>query len=263
MSQRTAMPCVLLSALLVTTAPVAWAQEEDELTFDDADLFFELNDTDGDLGIQSTIDGEAWRQLEIEDPDDRRLLDVVASSSLRRQGLTEINFESAEPTFDELAPEEFFERFPEGTYDIEARTLESEALEAEVDLTHLLPAPPDNVTIAGEDAVEGCDDVDPPTISEGDAVIDWDPVEVSHPEIGRTNEPIDVTLYQVFVEYDREDDEPSELVYQFDVPPDVTSVTVSADIIQLAGEFEGSKFEIITREASGNLTSIESCFEVE
>ena len=60
-----------------------------------------------------------------------------------RQGLTEIFFESAEPTFDELSPEEFFRRFPEGDYEIEGITLEGEELESEVELTHVMPAPPE------------------------------------------------------------------------------------------------------------------------
>src|SRR5262245_43226746 len=98
--------------------------DEEETAFDEAYLFFELNDTDGDLGIHSLIDGDAWKRLEIDDPNDVRMLDVLVRGRLRRQGLTEVFFESAEPPFDELSPEKFFKRFPEGVYDFSGRTLD-------------------------------------------------------------------------------------------------------------------------------------------
>ena len=86
-----------------------------------AELFFELNDTDGDLGIHADIDGGPWTSLEIEGPGERKLLHIVSKSRLRLQGLTQLAFESAEPSFDELDPADFFLRFPEGNYEIEAR----------------------------------------------------------------------------------------------------------------------------------------------
>src|SRR3970282_2932761 len=60
---------------------------------------------------------------------------------LWRQGLTELFFESTEPPFDELPPARFFKRFPEGTYEIEGRTLDGLELESEVDISHTMPAP--------------------------------------------------------------------------------------------------------------------------
>ena len=59
---------------------------------------------------------------------------------LRRQGLTEIFFEGAEPSFDELPPATFFGRFPEGIYDVEGVTLDGEGRESEVEITHRMPA---------------------------------------------------------------------------------------------------------------------------
>ena len=117
----------VLALILGTAAPELWADDE-EIPFDEAELFFELNDTDGDLGIHALIDGDAWKKLEIEDPRERKMLTVHVQGRLRRQGLTEIFFESAEPTFDELSPEDFFKRFPKGTYEIEGTTLEGEEL---------------------------------------------------------------------------------------------------------------------------------------
>ncbi|MCP4984459.1 MAG: hypothetical protein GY935_28645, partial [Gammaproteobacteria bacterium] len=135
---------VLVTALSTSTLALA-NDNDDEVPFDEARLFFELNDTDGDLGIHGKIDGDEWKYLEIEDPRDRKMLNVWVRGRLRRQGLTELFFESAEPTFDELDPETFFRRFPEGEYDIEGMTLDGEERESEVYLSHVIPAAPDNV----------------------------------------------------------------------------------------------------------------------
>ena len=122
-----------LALVLTSTVPMVWADDDDdEIPFDEAHLFFELNNTDGDLGIHALIDGDAWKKLEIEDPRERKMLDVRVSGRLGRQGLTEIFFESAEPTFDELSPKKFFRRFKEGIYEVEGKTLEGKELESEV-----------------------------------------------------------------------------------------------------------------------------------
>ena len=83
------------------------------------------------------VDGEPWKYLSVEDPNGRHMLNIRVRGRLRRQGLTELAFESAEPTFDELTPDEFFERFPEGQYDIEGVTVDGEELESETEITHL------------------------------------------------------------------------------------------------------------------------------
>lgn len=234
---------------LAIAAPTAQGAE-----FSEAELYLELNDTDGDLGIHSSIDGEAYKSLEIEDPRGRRILLIRASGRLARQGLTQLFFESAEPSFDELDPEKFFLRFPEGKYEIEAKTLEGEELEAEVELSHVLAAPPDNITINGIPAAEDCDSVPLPSVSEP-VVIDWDPVTTSHPEIGKTG-PVDIVRYQFFVEQ-------GDLKFSVDLLPDtvdVTQFTVPSEIIALGNTNESFKFEIIARTATGNNTAIENCF---
>ena len=63
--------------------------------------------------------------------------------------MTENFFESAEPTFDELTPEEFFLRFPEGPYKISGRATDGRKLESIDEFTHLMPAPPENIDGAG------------------------------------------------------------------------------------------------------------------
>jgi hypothetical protein len=254
---------VWLSVLLAIVVPLilgagtAVTQDDDdneESPFDEARIFFELNDTDGDLGIHALIDGDAWKRLEIEDPRGDNLLNIFVRGGLRRQGLTEIFFESAEPPFDELAPRRFFHRFPEGTYEIEGVTLDGEELENEVEVTHVMPAPPGNILISGKAAAQNCD-VDPlPSVSDP-VTISWDPVTHSHPEIGKEGN-IEVVRYQLVVERE----EPTLLVFSVDLPPTVTAFQIPSDFIALGTEF---KFEILVREASGNQTAVESCFEIE
>ncbi len=131
MNPRFLSLCAGVSALLAApTAVFADDDDDEEIPFEVAEVFFELNNTDGDLGIHALIDGDAWKRLRIEDINERRVLSVNVRGRLRRQGLTEIFFESAEPTFDELPPPTFFSRFPEGTYEISGRTLEGDELES-------------------------------------------------------------------------------------------------------------------------------------
>ena len=253
------LPIFLVAAVVfwgAAATPKLWAGHHDgeEIPFDVAVIFFELNNTDGDLGIHALIDGDAWSKLKIEDPYERTILSIKVKGNLQNQGLTELFFESAEPTFDELSPEEFFNRFPEGIYEIEGLTLERDKLESEVELTHLMPAPAGNVRVSGIAAAENCD-VEPLPVVSQPVIISWDPVTGSHPYLGRTGEAIEVDRYQVVVEQ-----EELGLDFSVNLPPYVTELEIPAGFIALGEEF---KFEILVREESGNQTAIESCFVVE
>jgi hypothetical protein len=141
------------------------------------------------------------KKLKIYDPHEKRMLGIeVNGHRLRRQGLTEIFFESAEPSFGELSSQTFFPRFSEGRYEVEGVPLDDQELESETQVTHLLPAPPANISISGVPTAENCD------------------------------------------------------------ADDVTEVEMPAGFIALGDEF---KFEILVREANGNQTAIESCFETD
>lgn len=249
---------VAIVAFLLAVAPAAWARVNNgEIPFDEAELFLELNHTDGDLGIHSKVDGGPWTNLKIIDRDDETMLGVWLEGRLWSQGLTELFFESAEPPFDELDPRTFFDRFPEGEYEFTGKTHDNEMLESETELTHLLPAPPDNIRISGLIAAEDCDADDLPEV-DGDepVVISWEPVTHSHPDLGRTGERIEVVKYEVVVERE----EPSLLIFSVDLPPSVSEIEIPAGFIELGEEF---KFEILVQEASGNRTAVESCFEVD
>lgn len=232
------------------------SDDEKEVPFAEAVVLAELNDTDGDLGFHASIDGDAWRLLEIEDPGERVILRIRGRGRLRRQGLTQLFFESAEPTLDELTPEAFFARFPEGEYEVSGLATDGSELESDAVFTHLLPAPADGITVSGvsidPDLVD-CDEP-PPMVSEP-VVIAWDPIVSSHPEIGRTGEPVEIVRYQLVVERE----EPTLLIYSVDLPPTSTELEVPTGFTALGEVF---KFEILAREASGNQTAVESCFEI-
>ena len=178
---------------------------------------------------------------------DRIILSVSAQGRMRRQGLTEISFESAEPPFDELAPADFLERFPEGTYDIEATTLDGEELESEVKITHVLPGPPKFKF----PPLAPCDE---PVVVTAPVTISWHAVTKSHPAIGKPNRPIEVARYEVDME--RLD---SDLSVFFELPPNVTSVPVPWKLTSTPGVV---KVEVLVKAEDGNRTAEESCFRI-
>ena len=68
---------------LALSSQAGFAQSGPE--FEVAQIFLELNHTDGDLGIHGLIDGEAWRSLEIEGPGENELLNVWLRTALRNR----------------------------------------------------------------------------------------------------------------------------------------------------------------------------------
>ncbi len=253
--------------LAIAAAAVSGGVAADEETpFDEAFIFFELNHTDGDLGIHGKIDGGPWTSMKIEDPRERPLMFVRPRSRIARQGMTELFFESAEPTFDELAPAKFFRRFPEGIYEVAGWSRDLGQLESETLVTHTMPAPPEP-TVNGEPMALVCDDEDPDydaTETSGPVTIAWPAVTMSHPEADGAGAgvqppiPVEIHNYEVVVETDIEiGDEEFATVMSVILPPDVRSMTIPAEFLAQSDEF---KYEILAREASYNQTAVESCF---
>jgi hypothetical protein len=120
---------------------------------DEAQVFIEWNSTDTDFGIQFFWDGDAWGRMKVASPQGRTVLQVKASHELAQQGLTEGFFESDEPPASVLSMEAFFARFPEGTYEFEGRSLEGDVLVGEAEFSHVLAAPPMNLSPAAGSVV--------------------------------------------------------------------------------------------------------------
>jgi hypothetical protein len=170
---------------------------------------------------------------------------------LARQRLTQLGLESAEPPFDELAPRRFFRRFPEGIYEITARTGDGTELTRQVTLSHVLAAPPSGILISGVPAAESCDGALPSVPAGVSVPIDWNPVTTSHPRLGAPG-AIEIARYQFFVEQ-------GTVKLGVDLPPAITEFEVPPDLVSPGVV----KFEIIATTTTGNNTAVESCFLVE
>ncbi|MFN2431469.1 MAG: fibronectin type III domain-containing protein [Gemmatimonadota bacterium] len=235
-SRRVAAPGILPAvAALVTLVCVAAPELQGQVRFAVTEIRIEVNATDGDAGIQVDLDGEAWREVTIFSPDGRRLLVVGAEGNLEKLGLTELFFESEEPSFDELPLRDLLRMFPEGEYRFVGRTVEGERIVGVATLTHDIPAGP--VILSPREGQR----VDP-----DHTVIVW--VPVTRPQ------GIEIVRYQVIVERE----EPTPLQFSVDLPASVTSVTVPPEFLQPGTEYD---FEVLAIEAGGNQTITESSFE--
>lgn len=216
--------------------PPTGALEQQEPAMEDADahlgggvpldvtrVFFEFNATDNDLGFQLMLDGEPWRRLRVFDPNNDRILDFDASGPLRELGLTELVFESAEPS-----PEEVLALFPPGEYRFAGASVENERLQGSAILSHVLPPAPVFVN-PSEDEV-----VDPE-----DFVIEWQ-------EIGG------LEGYEVIVE---NADTGASMTVQLD--GDATSLGVPDEFLDEDTEY---KVEILSISPNGNKTISEVTF---
>ncbi|MGH7834902.1 MAG: hypothetical protein ACREQK_14765, partial [Candidatus Binatia bacterium] len=151
MKRRVRMLSVFLvaTAALILSAAAAEARAKknrQEMPFSAARIIIEFNSSAnegvGDVGVQVFLDGEPWQWVKIESPDGRKILDIRTSGSLRKQGLTELFFESSEPSLDEVPLDVFLARFPAGEYEFEGKTIDGIELEGKATLTHVIPAGP-------------------------------------------------------------------------------------------------------------------------
>jgi hypothetical protein len=135
--------------------------------FADAQLFFELNSTDNDLGLQIFLDtDDGWKRVRVLDPSRRGLIEFEADGRLSQLGITELRFESAEPS-----PEEVLALFPPGEYRFRGRTVEDDQLASNATLSHDFPPAPTITPSNGEV-------VDPRNL-----VVEWNAPEAEKVEI--------------------------------------------------------------------------------
>ena len=203
----------------------------------EASIFFEENTTDGDLGIQFFMDGDAWDHVIIFDPTWRRFVDVKVRGRLRGIGLTEVFSESAEPSYDDLPRDEFLETFQEGDYYFFGYTLEGDWLAGISELTKTL-VDPVAFTFPMED--DEVDATQPMTIT-------WDAAGAP--------KGTSIVGYHLVVEKD-EDDERGR-VLAVDMNPGDTSFTVAPGFLEPGKDY---KAEIIVEEESGNKSITEVPF---
>ncbi len=261
---------LLFPALLLAGAvSMAWA---DDAEFDEAKVLIEINGTDGDVGFHAKFDADAWYNVQMHDPEDRKIFQEKAFGPLKTQGLTENFFESAEPLCvpdpeDEeelvVALAEFLDRFPAGDYILSGKNNENEFLSGSVELTWNIPAAPD---------IDATDDEE--FVSADDVVIEWAEGDTLGGKCddddlvadGIIPAPGDVAEvgWEVVVEPDCDIDFEPERVFSVQLPPGETSVTVPEEFLEsyLDEDCSEFKFEVGAIEASGNQTFSEGGFEI-
>ena len=242
----------VVALVLGVTTPAVWAEDDDaddELLFEEVEFNIEFNSTDNDLGVRGFVDGEPYKELEIEDPDGKEIAKLKAKKSLKLQGFAELFFESAEPTLEEVSVPEFLARFPEGTYEFEGETIEGDEIEGEAEFTHVIPCGPDPTLDAEVDETEET------------VTISWtDPTTIVDPEyegVGPVEcitpvDPLVIVAYEVILESDA-----TELVFKREAGGP-TEVTIPLSLLEEGAEYE---YEVIVIEESGNQTITESEFE--
>jgi len=233
---RASSPILCLGVVLVLAMASSVASADraaNPIKFSKAKILIELNATAQDAGIQMLLDGEGWEHVKVYSPDGGEVLDIRARGSVGVIGVTELFFESAEPSLADLPLADLLEMFPEGKYRIEGTTVEGKDMVGTARLRHDIPAGP-HVVVPLEGGITDADDT----------VIDWDSVI----------EPAGIQIrgYQVIVELE----EPLR-IFSVELPAEVTAVTVPAEFLDPGTAY---KFEILAISQSGNQTITESTF---
>lgn len=228
---RYVVPLMALGLVLASTTA---RSDDDELTLASLKFFIEFNETDEDIGVQTSLGGEPYKRLRAFDPDEKRILDLRPRRNLKLQGLSDFFFESAEPSLDEFSMEEFLNRFPEGVYEFETVTIDGVEQDGDAWFTHTIPAGPVIISPTEGEVVD-------PTAT----VIMWEPVTHTtsfHPP----QVPVAIVGYQVIVTRE----EPLR-VYSVDVSSETSSIGVPAEFLEPGTEYE---VEVLAVEESDNQT---------
>ncbi len=228
--------------LLAAVILLVTALQLSAIPFSKTKIIIEVNATDGDAGIQISLDAPGWQKLEVFDPNGLKIVDVQGTGSVGMQGFTELFSESAEPSFEDQTLGQLFVRFPAGDYTFSGLTVDGKALNGKAKLTHAIPAGAE-INSPGEGA-----SLD----SNMPVVIDWEPVTGPFPDTALL---VTIVGYQVIV--DRVKPQPLR-IFSVDLPATVTHVTVSPEFIQANAEYA---FEVLAIEAGGNQTISLSSFK--
>jgi hypothetical protein len=227
-------PFIALVAVVPILIGTATAQNH-PIPFSDARVIVEVNDTDGDAGLQIFVDAEAWKQVAVFRPDGQKITGFRTAGPVNDYGLTELFSESSEPPFEVFPLTRFKELFPEGVYTFTGTTIDGETLAGSATLSHDIPDGPD--ILFPEDGGK---------LTRDEAIVRW--------RAGSQPAGVDVAGYQVVVT--RED---PLRVFTVDLPAWVHSLTISPQFLQRHTEYA---LEVLAIEESGNQTLTEVSFTV-
>jgi hypothetical protein len=198
-----------------------------------ATLIVEVNETDGDAGLQVFLDGDPWRSIAIVAPNGREIVAVEAEGRLKGYGLTELFSESSEPAFDVFPLEKFKRLFPEGRYSFAGRTIDGRKVTGSARLSHDIPDGPKI------------------TSPRNGAMVDRDAVVARWARVAEKS-GIDVVGYRAIVTR-----EGPLRVLSVDLPASARKVKVPAEFLERGAEY---KLEVQSIEESGNQTLTEITF---
>lgn len=225
-------PARLLQALslaLLTFGPITAARA---VQLDIARIFIEYNASGNDLGFHVFLDGQNWKDMAIVNPDGEPIFVVEGSGAYADIGMTELFFEGAEPSLDDVPLDELLDEFPEGRYRFTGTTVDDDLIRRNARLSHAVPAAP----VVSSQVI-------------GDHItISWLPVVGTPP--GFPVRPIDITGYQVIVE-----------TFQVTLPDSSTQLTLPAEFAASLDPGE-HLFEVLAIDVSGNQTITEGAFVI-
>jgi hypothetical protein len=240
-----------LAALVLCSLALNSFAKKDTVELDEARIIFEVNNTDGDIGIQLILDSDPFDSIKGFNPDGQLFFDMQGKNSLKDLGLTENFFESNEPLFRgpeaEITIEEILDMFPEGDYELKGMTVDGMKLEGTATLSHVLPCgpvitspvgnpDPDNTVIAWNDVITEIDHETGECVSSGD---------------------IDIIAYEVIVE----NDDVQQIVFDVLLPGSANSIMVSPEFLDFDTEYDVEVIAIQSNDGEyGNQTITEDDF---
>jgi hypothetical protein len=187
------------------------APSRTDVALEVAKIYWEYNSSANDLGVQVSLDGEEWKQLRIRNPANKTIFEVAGKGSLAGIGLSELFFEGAEPTLDEVPLRDMLDGFPEGVYAFDGKTVDGEEIEGESFFSHVIPAGPVvAVTTGANDLVR----------------VRWDPVTTTPP--GFPSGTIQIAAYQVLVDETFDATVPST-TFSLTLPPEFVASLAGGD----------------------------------
>jgi hypothetical protein len=219
----------LAAVFIFASVPDAWAKP-----FTEVKIIFEVNATDGDAGIQISLDAEPWKLIQVTGPTGQ-IFEVQGKGTLQQFGLTELFSESNEPPFETFPLQDVLNLFPAGKYEFKGTTTAGAILKSTATLSHTIPCGPQIIS--------------PAVMPVSNATIQWNAVtnELDHStgDCG-VSTGVNIVGYQVIVGD-----------FQVTVPESVTSVTVTPQFLTPNTLY---LFEVLAIDASGNQTITEgSC----
>ncbi len=225
------LPGSLLAGVALLSGAGPSSQGPVEVPLSVAKIFWEFNSSANDLGVHVFLDGEDWKTMKIVRPGGQTIFDVEGRQGYAELGMTELFFEGAEPSLDEVPLADLLALFPEGVYEFSGRTVDMLEIDGEATLSHAIPDGPDVAAAVGPG---------------NSLVLSWNPV--TSPPPGFPNLPIDIVGFQVIVGS-----------FQVTLPATTFSVTVSPEFV--ASLPSGTNlFEVLAIDASGNQSITEGSF---